>query len=34
VGIRPLGPTELLIILKVIYSAIFLLIPGILEVII
>jgi hypothetical protein len=34
IGIRPLGPTELLITLKVIYSTISLLIPGILEVII
>jgi len=34
VGIRPSGPAELLIALKAIYSAIFLLILGILEVII
>jgi len=34
VGIRPSGPAELLITLKAIYSAISLLIPGILEVII
>jgi len=34
VGIRPSSPIELLIALKVIYSAIFLLIPSILEVII
>jgi len=34
VGIRPSGPTELLIALKAIYSAISLSIPGILEVII
>jgi len=32
-GIRPSGPTELLIALKAICSAIFLLIPSILEVI-
>jgi len=34
VGIRPSGPAELLIALKAIYSAMFLLIPSILEVII